>query len=442
MQIWLDQFEDVVRSRGKVAARMPVAGPLARCGGSSCSVCLLPRSRTLSRNLAPARGCQKTHAMLIVSYWGSVMEQVMMDVGRVTDQELIARLRHLVRADRTLSARLLVHLGEVDARGLYRQDAYPSMFAYCVEELRMSEAEAYLRIQAARLGRQFPLIVQLFANGSLHLTAIKLLGPHLTAANHAQLLERASGKNKREIELIVAAVAPRPDVPSRMRKLPEPSSVRVTSAPAPIAPSSPSGQATGAAAPPSRATQATAQAAGAAQAFTAAPTSHAIQPEFALSAPRPAASSTPLRPGRYKLELTAGQALHDKLEQLKNLLRHQVPDGDLATIVERAVDLLVDETLKRRFAQVRTPRKPRSNKLGVRRPKLKSRYIPRAVVREVHERDGEQCTFVSSDGKRCGERGYLELHHRDPFARGGEATAANLTLLCRCHNSLLAERDF
>jgi hypothetical protein len=254
----------------------------------------------------------------------------------------------------------------------------------------MSEAEAYLRIQAARLGRQFPLILQLFANGSLHLTAIKLLGPHLTAANHAQLLEQASGKNKREIELIVATVAPRPDVPSRMRKLPEPSSARVTSANAPVTPSSHAGQATGAAgsptagpasratqamvqaadaadspaaAPASRATQATVQAAGAARASTAAPTSHATRPEFALSAPRPAASSTPLRPGRYKLELTAGQALHDKLEQLKNLLRHQVPDGDLATIVERAVDLLVDETLKQRFAQVRTPRKPRSNKL-------------------------------------------------------------------------------
>jgi hypothetical protein len=378
------------------------------------------------------------------------MEQVMIDVGRVTDQELIAQLRNLVRADRTLSARLLVHLGEVDARGLYRQDAYSSMFAYCVDELGMSEAEAYLRIQAARLGKQFPLVLQLFANGSLHLTAIKLLGPHLTAANHAQLLKQASGKNKREIELIVAAVAPRPDVPSRMRKLPEPSSARVTSANAPVTPCSHAGQAAGAAdvpiaGPASRATQATVHAAGAADSPAAAPASHATQPEFALSAPRPAASSTPLRPGRYKLELTAGQALHDKLEQLKNLLRHQVPDGDLATIVERAVDLLVDETLKQRFAQVRTPRKPRSNssnKLGVRRRKLKSRYIPRAVVREVHERDGEQCTFVSSDGKRCGERGYLELHHRDPFARGGEATAANLTLLCRCHNSLLAERDF
>ena len=114
----------------------------------------------------------------------------LIDVSRVTDRALIDGLRRLVRADHTLSARLLVHLGEVDARGLYREYAFASMFVYCVDELHMSEAQAYLRIQAARLGRQFPLIVQLFAKGSLHLTAIKLLGPHLTPDNYAQVLER------------------------------------------------------------------------------------------------------------------------------------------------------------------------------------------------------------------------------------------------------------
>jgi hypothetical protein len=154
------------------------------------------------------------------------------------------------------------------------------------------------------------------------------------------------------------------------------------------------------------------------------------------------ASSVPLSPGRYKVELTAGQALHGKLEQLKNLLRHQVPNGDLAVIVELAVDLLVDKTMKQRFAQTQTAKKPRSIKRGVRRRKLNSRYIPRAVVREVHARDGEQCTFVSSDGKRCSERGFLEFHHDVPYAKGGEATAANVKPVCRIHNALFAERDF
>ena len=344
------------------------------------------------------------------------MEQETMALGDVADQDLIARLQRLVRADRTLSARMLVHLGEMDARGLYRDCACASMFAYCVQELHMSEAEAYLRIQAARLGRQFPLIVQLFGQGSLHLTAIKLLGPHLTADNHVRVLDQARGKNKREIELLVAALAPKPDVPSQMRKLPEP--VRVTRDPAPVAQEVPVAASTPAA--------------------THAPTM------FALEAPRPAASLTPLRPSRYKLELTAGQALHDKLERLKNLLRHQVPDGDLAKIVELAVDQLVEKTLKQRFAQKQkpTPKKRSSMKPRARRRNLNSRYIPRAVVREVHQRDGEQCTFESADGKRCRERGFLERHHCIPFARDGEATTDNIKLLCRAHNALQAERDF
>jgi hypothetical protein len=143
------------------------------------------------------------------------------------------------------------------------------------------------------------------------------------------------------------------------------------------------------------------------------------------------------------VELTAGQTLHDKLEQLKNLLRHQVPDGDLARIVELAVDLLVDKTMKQKFAQTRAAKKPRAIKQARQRRKVRSRYIPRAVVREVHERDAGQCTFVSSDGRRCSERAFLEFHHHDiPYAKGSEATAANIRLVCRGHNALFAERDF
>jgi len=183
----------------------------------------------------------------------------------------------------------------------------------------MSEAQAYLRIQAARLGRRFPLVLQMLAQGSLHLTAIKLLDQHLTEENHARLLEQASGKGKREIELLVAAFNPKPDVPSRIRKLPEPALVTL-----------------------------------------AAPEVRESNPApFVLETPPRPATSRPLRPGRYKLELTAGQAMHDKLELLKHLLRHQVPDGDLSAIVERAVDVLLEQTLKRRCAASAKPKQRR-----------------------------------------------------------------------------------
>ena len=114
------------------------------------------------------------------------------DVAALGDQELLASLRQLLNQERSLSARLLVHLGEVDARGLYREHAYGSMFDYCVQALHLSEAEAYLRIRAARLARQFPRVLPMMASGELHLSAVKLLAPLLTDANADDLLAQAS----------------------------------------------------------------------------------------------------------------------------------------------------------------------------------------------------------------------------------------------------------
>lgn len=68
-------------------------------------------------------------------------------VVRLDDVELMTGLAGLVRQDRALTARLLLHLGEVEARGLYRERAFSSMFEYAVEALHMSTDEAYNRLR-------------------------------------------------------------------------------------------------------------------------------------------------------------------------------------------------------------------------------------------------------------------------------------------------------
>ena len=65
-----------------------------------------------------------------------------------------------------------------------------------------------------------------------------------------------------------------------------------------------------------------------------------------------------------------------------------------------------------------------------------------AVRREVFERDGEQCTSVDELGRRCPARAFLELDHRTPRALGGTGDATNLSVKCRRHNALAAERAF
>jgi hypothetical protein len=367
---------------------------------------------------------------------------VFADVVQLSDTALVAQLKRIVNAERAQLAKLLVHLGELDARGLYREDGYSSMFEYAVSALGMSESEAYLRIQAARLTRRFPLVMGRIESGELNLTALKLLAPHLTDANCSRLLDRVRGMRKREVELLVVELAPKPDVPERVRQLPAQK------------PSARAGVCVQPALPVQAARASVAAVASEAPAPAVRPVSVQEDVPPTVTSPQPFAlqptparvTTTPLRPGRYKLELTIDQGLYDKIQQLRELLRHSIPDGDLACVFERAVSELTERQLQKRFAQKKekAAAKPEAAVAAPReRAKTHSRYVPRAVVREVYERDQGQCSFVSQSGQRCSARGFLELHHHEtPFARGGTATADNLRLMCRAHNALQAERDY
>jgi len=88
------------------------------------------------------------------------------------------------------------------------------------------------------------------------------------------------------------------------------------------------------------------------------------------------------------------------------------------------------------------PRTPKVTATVAVTSKKQSRYIPASIQREVRQRDGNQCTYCSPDGKRCSERYRLQIDHIKPFALGGTHEADNLRLLCRAHNSLFAERVF
>ena len=139
----------------------------------------------------------------------------------ISDDELLRRLSELLQKSRRVESELVAHIGEVDARRLYAREAAPSMFAYCTDVLKLSEHEAYLRIAVARASRKHPMLLEMLAEGRLHLSGIAKLAPCLTEANRETLLARTSGKSKRQIEELVAELAPKPDVPATMRKLPE-----------------------------------------------------------------------------------------------------------------------------------------------------------------------------------------------------------------------------
>jgi hypothetical protein len=290
------------------------------------------------------------------------------------------------------------------------------MFAFCVGELGFSEDVACNRIDLARAARRMPVILEALRSRRVPLAGLRLLAPHLTPENQEQVLAEAAGKSKRQIEELVARLWPQPPVPTVVRKvpgrpnmLPEPSPAFSFGPAAPVAP-------------------------------PASPPALAFAPPPAPSPRRDErrAVVAPLSEETFKFQFTASRACHDKFRQAQDLLRHRIPDGDLATIVEKALDMLIEQVKKERFATGRKARHAPAEGGEA----ATSRHIPDAIKREVFERDGGRCTFADEQGRRCAETGALEFDHLDGFARTRLHRADRIRLVCRPHNQHAADQMY
>ena len=415
-----------------------------------------------------------------------VLEAVMDKLGDLSDEELLARLREHVGKGNVWCAKLIAYLVEVDERRLDRVHACSSMWDFCTRKLGMSEGEAHRRIAAARTVRSFPQVLGYIERGEVHLCALYALRKHLTSANVDELLREASGKSTREVDNLVAARFPRPDVPASVEPVASQAllSPLVPASPVPIAMPS-----------------------DAAPAWTL-----SLSP---VSGRRPRVE--PLSATRYRIELTVTAMTKETIDRIKDLMRHRNPTGDLETILDASLALLLAQLEKERLGKTRPKRckpaeatnarassawahaetatraptasvpvetmaddpptpveseartqapcvdlpsgdqrmsapgpasfepivaEPPASKPATKASRPGSRYVPTELRREVFARDAERCTYVGPDGDRCPARGFLELDHVCPKAFGGTETAANLRVRCRAHNALYAEQVF
>jgi hypothetical protein len=352
-------------------------------------------------------------------------------VSMLTDAELDGRLHRLVRGERQVLVLFLAHLGEFERRRAHEARSYPSAFEYCTKRLGLSEAEAFLRIRAARIVRDYPEAFEMLADGGIHLSGLARLSPHLSAANAARLLASARGKTRREVERLALEFehgAPKADV---VRALPAPGPADI---PMPDPPED--------------------------QDCAARPLELLASEE-----PIPAASKIP-EPGSQggrlvRICFTATEELLSGIERARALLRHKHPTGRLEHVFGEAIAALLDardpqRRLARKAARGRAmergggkgaavpgARPSTAREGGGGKDARPSRRIPQRVRDAVLRRDGERCSFVAADGRRCEAVEWLEYDHIRPWALGGRSDdPANVRILCRAHNQHAARRIF
>ena len=267
-------------------------------------------------------------------------------VGALSDRELLRETRNLVRHERHLQGAVIDHLTEIEARGLYLQRGFSSLFDYAVRELGYSDAAAARRIGAMRLCADQPDAREGLRDGSLTLSA-------------AAELQWAFDRQRRRGSISGTATIAPAGTPA------------ADSAPAvPLAPAEPE--------PPPLVLDAV----GRRQLVEEAAGKSARQVRRMLAdldpelAP-PSDRVRPLGDGRYELKATIDADCQQGLEQLRGLLSHVDPRMTMGQLVGR----LVREALDRHDPS-RPPRRARSGS----RPADAKANAPRTPTPEQAQR--------------------------------------------------------
>ena len=246
-------------------------------------------------------------------------------VGALSDRELLRETSNLVRHERHLQGAIIDHLAEIEARGLYLQRGFSSLFDYAVRELGYSDAAAARRIGAMRLCADAPQAREGLREGSLTLSA-------------AAELQWAFARQRRRGSISgTAAIAPAGT----------PAADSAPAVPLPSAePEPPPPLVLDAVGRQKLVEEAAGKSARQVRQMLA-----DLDPELAPPADR----VRPLGDGRYELKATIDAECRQGLEQLRGLLSHVDPRMTMGQLVGR----LVREGLDRHDPS-RPPRRARS----------------------------------------------------------------------------------
>lgn len=228
--------------------------------------------------------------------------------SKLSDDDLWAALPRLVRTERRDVTGFLIHLMEVQRRDLHIKRAYPGLYSLLVK-LGYSEWEARARSIAVGKAEKYRSILGLLQSGRLTLSTLAVIGPYLRSDNYRNLLRKACRRGRREVEALVAGLAPK----AAKRDV-----VRVVSAPPPVTGETP--------AAPRR------------------ESSPSALPADSLFPGEPLSrfERRPTGEVRLRQSFDCSEELQDKIKRARELLSNKYPSGRLEFILDDALEALLE----------------------------------------------------------------------------------------------------
>src|SRR5262245_44639793 len=257
----------------------------------------------------------------------------MRDMSDLSAHDLLNRLRQSLGSERTALADFLLALADLDRHRLYVELGWSSAWDFCCRALGLSETATHYRLAAARQIQKQPELVDQIRSARLCITTLAKLSRVITDENRAALVAEAAGKPTRQVEQMVARLAPKPVPRDVVRRTDEPVSTQ--------------------------------------------------------------SQTQVLTETLLRKHLTVDAEFEALLAQARAALSHAMPGASEVDIIKEGLSRIVRDAARRkgltRKPRTRPPREP-----------AESCNIPRAVMREVWQRDHGCCQWPTTDGGICG----------------------------------------
>lgn len=333
--------------------------------------------------------------------------------SHLTGPEILREYSLAKAVGRASDALLLAFLGEIEARNLFLDAGYSSMYAFVASEFDFGDEATKKRIRLARAAHLYPQVLPMLSCGRLSPSSFLLLVPHLNQHNVDDLLSSAADKTRSELDRILSARFPRTELMSwTMGAVVSASSTdREPDCTGLVSPGTPD-------VPPT----------------ASSPTPLATLPVSQPPVYTPQTRVTPIAAKSSGVQFMMEGEAQDDFDYLRSVLGHEAPTP--AKLFALALKALRRDVDRRKFSATDRPQRPRETE------SRDPRHVPAHIRRKVFERDNYRCTFESDTGRRCDARSSLELDHIKPIAQGGESTVENLRVLCDAHNQHAAEQRF
>ena len=285
---------------------------------------------------------------------------------------------------------LIDALMEVDRSRVFEKLGYSSLYQYVIQSLRLSESLAYAAITVARKAREVPELRDGIHDGSISVSKARRVVSVINPSNQEDWISKLKTLPSRKLEKEVARVNPKAATSERAH--------------------------------------------------------YVTEKRLALSLGVEEATLLEFRRAQDQVSRSQGRAVSLE-ETLAELLRFYLSRKDPVRVAERVTakkgGRLVLSVEGESQAQVQPQVQPHGagGSKDVWQPELvpgrvhpKRAPIPAVVSHAVRLRDQGRCQASLSDGSRCGESRWTDLHHRVPVKKGGPNTPENLVTLCRAHH--------